>query len=435
MSKKSFYVCQQCGFKQTGWAGKCPECSSWGSMVEQMEEKSFGKSSSQQKQYSLKSENLKKVSKTNIKRLETGIKELDRVLGGGLVSGQVVLLAGEPGIGKSTILLQLASKFKNSLYISGEESINQIKVRSDRLKIDESNIAIAESVDIDEIIYLAKEMGKDDINVLIIDSVQTMTTSDLNSVAGSVSQVREITNRVVHFAKSNNIPTILVGHVTKEGSVAGPATLAHMVDTVLWFEGSSRDGLRILRSVKNRFGPTDEIGVFEMKETGLVEIDELNNLFTSDNKNVAGSVITSTLEGTRPIVVEIQALVVRTNTAFPKRIAQGIDSKRLELLIAIVAKRLSLPLWEYDVFVNAVGGIKITEPAVDLAICLSIMSSYFEKSVKPKTIAIGEVGLLGEIRAASREETRIKQAKRQGYINVISKSTITNIRELKNILV
>lgn len=435
MSKKSFFVCQQCGFKQTGWAGKCPECSSWGSMVEQIEEKSFGKSSSSKKHFNIKSENLKKVSKSNIKRLETGIKELDRVLGGGLVAGQVVLLAGEPGIGKSTILLQLASKFKNALYISGEESINQIKVRSDRLKIEEENIAIAESADIDEILYLANEMGKENVNVLIIDSVQTMTTSDLNSVAGSVSQVREITNRVVHFAKSKNIPTILVGHVTKEGSVAGPATLAHMVDTVLWFEGSSRDGLRILRSVKNRFGPTDEIGVFEMKDTGLVELDELDNLFTSDNKNVAGSVITSTLEGTRPIIVEIQALVVRTNTAFPKRIAQGIDSKRLELLIAIIAKRLSLPLWEFDVFVNAVGGIKITEPAVDLAICLSIMSSYFEKSVKSKTIAIGEVGLLGEIRAASREETRIKQAKRQGYTNIISKSSVQNIRELKNILV
>lgn len=343
------------------------------------------------------------------------MSELDRVLGGGLVPGQVVLIAGEPGVGKSTLLLQLADKLGNVLYVCGEESTGQIKVRAERLGVKSKSIDLLEETNTDSIVETVQSL-KGNISAIIVDSIQTMTTDDLSGLAGSVGQVRECAFRFLKAAKSLKIPLFLVGHVTKEGTVAGPAVLAHIVDTVLWFEGDKTLTLRLLRAVKNRFGPTDEVGIFEMEDRGLISQDDPEKLFlTKDKKAVAGSVITSILQGTRPFLVEVQSLVVPTKMAFPKRVAQGIDSRRLELILAVLIRRCSLPLYDFDVFVNIAGGMKVTEPSADLAICLSIASAYYDKPVSAKTVAVGEVGLLGEIREVVSQDKRIKEAKRMGF--------------------
>jgi DNA repair protein RadA/Sms len=357
---------------------------------------------------------LASIPSKKIFRTSTKLAELDRVLGGGLVPGQVVLLAGEPGIGKSTILLQLAGKLGNTLYISGEESGQQLKLRADRLGIKKKTIQIMEETDVDVVIDQINDSTK--LSCLIIDSIQTMTTSDLSGLAGSVGQVRESAFRLLSAAKRQNVPLFLVGHVTKEGTVAGPAVLAHIVDTVLWFEGDKSLTLRLLRAVKNRFGPTDEVGIFSMENKGLTSVTNAEKIFlTRGRKNVAGSVTSSVMQGSRPIMVEIQSLIVPSKLAFPRRIAQGIDPKRLELLIAVLSRRCGLPLYEYDCFVNVAGGIVARDPAVDLAICLSIASSFFDKPLARGSVAIGEVGLLGEIRQVIAEEKRIREAKRLGF--------------------
>ena len=409
----STFVCQQCGYESTGWLGKCPNCGSWGSLVETVistrqeakrgEARRGGKIS--------KPVTLTSVSSRKIQRLTTKISELDRVLGGGLVPGQVVLLAGEPGIGKSTLLLQLADKIGNALYVTGEESAQQLKIRADRLSIKSKTIAILEDTDVDSIIDVIDKPA-----IVIIDSIQTMQTTDLNGLAGSVGQVRECAFRLLKEAKAKNIPLFLVGHVTKEGTVAGPAVLAHIVDTVLWFEGDKATTLRMLRAVKNRFGPTDEVGVFDMEDKGLSSLINVDKIFlSSGRRQIAGSVVSSILQGSRPLLVEIQSLVVPTKMAFPKRIGQGIDSRRLELLLAILIRRCGIPLYEYDVFVNIAGGIKVVEPAADLAICLSIASAYFDKPINKNCIAIGEVGLLGEIREVVAQDKRTREAGRLGF--------------------
>jgi DNA repair protein RadA/Sms len=414
MTKASF-VCQQCGYSQVGWAGKCPQCGNWGSLIETVirDVNKRGRKSRAsrkgKKPVSLASIPSKKVSRTSTK-----LAELDRVLGGGLVPGQVVLLAGEPGIGKSTILLQLAGKLGNTLYTSGEESGQQLKLRADRLGIKRKTIQIMEETDVDVVIDQINDSTK--LSCLIIDSIQTMTTSDLSGLAGSVGQVRESAFRLLSAAKRQNIPLFLVGHVTKEGTVAGPAVLAHIVDTVLWFEGDKSLTLRLLRAVKNRFGPTDEVGIFSMENKGLTSVTNAEKIFlTRGRKNVAGSVASSVMQGSRPIMVEIQSLIIPSKLAFPRRIAQGIDPKRLELLIAVLSRRCGLPLYEYDCFVNVAGGIVARDPAVDLAICLSIASSFFDKPLARGSVAIGEVGLLGEIRQVIAEEKRIKETKRLGF--------------------
>ena len=408
----STFVCQQCGYESTGWLGKCPNCGSWGSLVETIVSpkregrREGGKSGRISKPISLIS-----VSSRKIQRLSTKISELDRVLGGGLVPGQVVLLAGEPGIGKSTLLLQLADKIGSALYVSGEESAQQLKIRADRLSIKSKTISILEDTDVDSVIAAI-----DKPLIVIIDSIQTMQTTDLNGLAGSVGQVRECAFRLLKEAKAENIPLFLVGHVTKEGTVAGPAVLAHIVDTVLWFEGDKATTLRMLRAVKNRFGPTDEVGVFDMEDKGLSSLTNVDKIFlSSGRKQIAGSVVSSILQGSRPLLVEIQSLVVPTKMAFPKRIGQGIDSRRLELLLAILIRRCGIPLYEYDVFVNIAGGIKVVEPAADLAICLSIASAYFDKPINKNCIAIGEVGLLGEIREVVAQDKRTREAGRLGF--------------------
>ncbi len=434
MKTRSNFVCQQCGYSQVGWAGKCPNCGSWGSLVETLLRQDSGgqavkKGSLSSKPVSLSSIPLKKTSRTLTK-----IPELDRVLGGGLVAGQVVLLAGEPGIGKSTLLLQVAHSLAKSnsqfLYISGEESSHQIKLRAERLGIKNKNLKLLEETDVDSAIETISLIQEDGLTGVVVDSIQTMATDELSGMAGSVGQVRESAFRLIRLAKSEDIAVFLVGHVTKEGTVAGPAVLAHMVDTLLWFEGDKSLTLRILRAVKNRFGPTDEVGIFSMEEKGLISQSNPEKIFLgSGQKQVAGSCVSSILEGTRPILVEIQSLVVKSNLAFPRRVAQGIDAKRLELLLAVLTKRCGLPLYEYDCFVNVASGIKIKEPASDLAVCLSIASSFFDKALPKGSVAVGEVGLLGEVRNVISLEKRIKEARRLGYTNPVTQKEIKFLGE------
>lgn len=431
MAKGTVYVCQQCGYSQVGWSGKCPNCGEWNSLVETLVEKaSGGKKQNGGINNSSKLIKLTEISAKSTQRISTNISELDRVLGGGLVPGQVILIAGEPGIGKSTLLIQLAEKIaslnKKSgvIYASGEESATQIKVRADRLKIKNPNIEIVEETNIDNIIETGRNKTNEGLTLMIVDSIQTMQTSDLSGMSGSVGQVRECTFRLVNFAKSTGTILFVVGHVTKEGSVAGPSVLAHLVDTVLWFEGEQSLTLRVLRANKNRFGSIDEVGIFTMQESGLVSESDPQKLFLTDSKvHASGSVVSSILQGTRPILVEIQSLVVPTKLAFPKRNAQGIDPRRFEMLVAVLIRRSGLPLYDYDVLVNVAGGIKAYDPAVDLAVCLSVASSYYDKVLPKKMLAIGEVGLLGEIRSVNLEEKRTKEAKRLGYVNIASQKS------------
>lgn len=428
MALHSKYICQQCGYESTGWLGKCPECGTWNSLVETVvstqgkSEKVKGKSGEHRTSKPIKLSEIKQIQTA---RISTKISELDRVLGGGLVPGQIVLIAGEPGIGKSTLLTQLASQLSNGdkkqmtvLYVCGEESSSQVKVRADRLGIKNANIDLLEDTDVDSVV---DQISVNKPNFVIVDSIQTMTTGNLSGAAGSVGQVRECAFRLLKIAKERGIPLFLVGHVTKEGTVAGPSVLAHIVDTVLWFEGDKTLTTRVLRAVKNRFGPTDEVGVFQMEERGLIPMDNLEKAFLEKNsKIVSGSVVTSIMQGTRPILVEIQALVVPTKLAFPRRVAQGIDSRRLEMLLAILTRRCGLPINDSDVFINIAGGIKVMEPASDLAICLAIASAYLDKPVSSKTIAVGEVGLLGEIREVVAQDKRLNEAKRLGFANSVS---------------
>lgn len=326
--------------------------------------------------------------------------------------GQVILIAGEPGIGKSTLLLQLADKLGKVFYVSGEESAGQIALRGRRLGIKNKAVQLLEETDVDAVIETI-----DQPTAVIIDSIQTFYTNDLTGLPGSVGQVRECASRLLRLAKQRNIPLFMVGHVTKEGTVAGPAVLAHIVDTVLWFEGEKSLSLRLLRAVKNRFGPTDEVGIFSMEEKGLIPQDNAEKIFLSKKgkTGIPGSVISSILNGTRPMLVEIQSLVVPTKMAFPKRTAQGVDARRLEMLLAVLIRRVGMPLYEYDVFVNVAGGISVREPACDLAMCLSIASAFYDKAVSPKVVAVGEVGLLGEVREVVAEAKRVREARRLGF--------------------
>lgn len=430
---KSVYVCQKCGYESPRWAGKCQQCGEWNTLVEEAVERNTKKSSTGKAGRTSKSGDkaelisLSSVKKKEIKRISTKIGELNRVLGGGIVPGQVILIAGEPGIGKSTILLQVAKNMSNIAYVSGEESVQQIKIRAERLGINEETILLMEETDIDTVIEtMLIESSKNNYpEALIIDSIQTMQTSDLSGMAGSVGQVRECAYRLVRFAKSKKVPVFIVGHVTKQGSIAGPAVLMHIVDTVLWFEGDRQHNLRLLRAHKNRFGSTEEVGIFEMGDKGLEEVSNPQKLFLSDKrKSESGVCVTSIMKGTRPILVEIQTLLVTSNMAYPKRVAQGIDSKRLELLLAVLTKKTGLNMFNYDCFVNVTGGISVkNDPSTDLAIALSIASSYFDKPLKRGTVAIGELSLTGEIRPVPMQEKRINEAKRLGYINVVSSKT------------
>ncbi len=401
---RSSYVCQQCGYVQSQWSGKCPECDTWNSLVETVAEIANRKSQIANKSKIYQLSDIKIDEK---KRIKTGIEELDSVMGGGLVAGMVVLIAGEPGIGKSTLLTQIGN---GSLYVCGEESASQVALRAKRLSL-KGEMDLLESTDVDEIVN-----KMDGAKFVIVDSVQTLTTSDLTGTAGSVGQVRECAARLTMAAKRLNIPLFMVGHVTKEGNIAGPMVLMHVVDTVLWFEGERGQTLRLIRAVKNRFGPTDEVGVFEMKEAGLVGVSNPSELMLEERvKNVPGSVVSVVLEGSRPMLIEIQALVVSSQLAIPRRVGTGLDMARLQMLIAVLMKRAGLQLGSEDIFVNVTGGIRLADRGIDLAVCLAVASSFLNKSLAGDIAAVGEVGLLGEVRKVTGLERRVKEAKKLGY--------------------
>ena len=433
---KTLYVCQQCSFKTPQYLGKCPECGAWSSMIETVEEVvSDKKSVTGSKLISFdqsKIINLGSVEKSEYQRLSTKISEFDRVLGGGIVQGSVVLLAGDPGIGKSTLLSQLAINVNEAqtentiLYVAGEESAQQIKLRIDRIQKGVT-FQVLNEVDVD-VINQAIESLKP--NLVIIDSIQTMETSDLTAAAGSVSQVRETAHRLQKVAKKLQIPMFIVGHVTKEGSIAGPRTLEHLVDVVLSLEGEQSGQFRILRAVKNRFGPTDEVGIFEMNESGMNEVINPSKMFMEQKISAPGSVTTVVLTGLRPMLLEIQALVTKTGIPVPRRVGTGVDNNRLQLLVAVLMKRLKLPLFDQDVFVNVTGGMKIIEPAADLGICMAILSSFRELSIPNDMAFVGEVGLLGELREVRAIDKRITEAKKLGYANVISPKTAKNLNDV-----
>ena len=424
------FVCQQCGVESPKWLGKCPECGEWNSLVETViptTKKGFLIETSSV----VSPQKLSQIKSVNLKRIRTNIGEFDRVLGGGLVSGSVILVAGEPGIGKSTLMLELTEKIGSAgvLYVSGEESLHQIKLRAERLGIKGDNLLFLTETDIDGVINQVNQI--DQIKLIIVDSIQTLTTQDLNSSAGSIGQVRECSSKLLRMAKSSNIAVFLIGHVTKEGSLAGPKILEHMVDTVLSLEGEKFGAFRLLRTTKNRFGATDEVGVFEMTDKGMVGIENPSKLFLAQRqKNVPGSVIVATMEGTRPVLVEAQALVTPTQLALPRRIASGVDYNRLQLIIAVLSKRLGLPLGNFDVLVNIAGGLKIEEPAADLGIALAIYSSFKNLIIESKTVVFGELGLLGELRNVSQASQRIKEAQRLGFTKVISPENFSSINQV-----
>lgn len=431
---RSSYVCQQCGYSQTGWSGRCPECESWGSLVETIvrenNKQSLAGYAGKKSEVGSMKKTISPISLSSIPlksttRISTKISELDRVLGGGIVPGQVILIAGEPGIGKSTLLLQLSNELGSALYVSGEESPAQLKIRADRLGVKDKNLKILEETDIDSVINTISNLQGPTLQAAVVDSIQTMSTSDLSGMAGSVGQVRECAYRLVRLAKEKNVPVFIVGHITKEGTVAGPSVLMHIVDTVLWFEGDKSLIYRMIRAVKNRFGPTDEVGIFNMEDKGLVSVTNPENLFLSGTDQLLAGISTSViLQGTRPLLVEVQSLVVPSKMTFPKRVSQGFDSRRFELMLAILQRRQGIPFYEYDAYLNIAGGISIkNDPSVDLAVCLSLSSAYFDKSLPIKSVAIGEVGLLGDIRTVVAQEKRVKESRRLGYTIIISNLT------------
>lgn len=412
----SIFICQQCGYQSSSYLGKCPQCDSWNSFVEQIEEKKQPAIVNRQSKDLSGIVQLVDIEDSIYSRLKSSIDEFDRVMGGGLVLGSLVLLSGDPGIGKSTLLTQIATNIKNTLYVAGEESPQQIKLRVERLS-PKTNLAILGETDVDIISGVIEELKP---KLVVVDSIQTLQTQDLTGVPGSVGQVRECAHRLQRLAKLTHIPILLVGHVTKEGTVAGPRTLEHLVDVVLSLEGDSSNNFRILRGTKNRFGATDEVGIFEMIDKGMVEVKNPSKLFLETKQNAPGSTVVPVLTGLRPILVEIQALVTKSNLPSPRRTGSGIDNNRLQLLVAVLQKRLGLPLYDQDIFVNVTGGLKVFEPAADLAICMAIISSFKDSVVSPKTVFIGEVGLLGEIRGVRGNQKRAGEAKKLGFTNIIS---------------
>jgi DNA repair protein RadA/Sms len=410
------YICSNCGYESLKWLGKCPECDSWNTFNEEIVE------TNKRKPILSKAKiNIKKISEidgSEENRIKTKMEEFDRVLGGGFMPGSVILLGGDPGIGKSTLAMQAASQINNNiLYVTGEESAIQIKTRAARLGIQSDNFYILPETDLNTILASINSLSP---ALVIIDSIQTMYRGELDNSPGTITQIRECTSFLMETAKKNNISMLIVGHVTKEGFIAGPKVLEHMVDTVIQFEGESHHAFRILRAQKNRFGNTNEIGIFEMHENGLTEVKNPSKLFLSDrNKEIPGSAITSSIEGTRPILLEVQALVTPSNFGNPQRVATGFDYRRLSILLAVLEKRAGYRLSANNVFLNMAGGVKIDEPAVDLAVCCSIASSLLDKVVDNKTVLIGEVGLGGEVRGVNHIEKRIQEAEKLGFQNAI----------------
>ncbi len=419
--RHTHFVCQACGHQSSKWMGRCPQCTQWNTLVEEKKVEAGrdkngllgsgigGEGESPQP--------IDQVEMSENDRISTGIGEFDRVLGGGIVAGSVILIGGDPGIGKSTLLLQalngLASEDCRVLYISGEESVRQIKMRAQRLSTLSPHLFVMAENSLEKILRETMTLKP---KMLVIDSIQTIYTSELQSAPGSIGQVRESSARLAMLSKSKEISTCIIGHVTKEGAIAGPRVLEHMVDTVLYFEGDRGHPYRILRTVKNRFGSANEIGVFEMNEEGLSEVFNPSELFLSQRSmNVSGSVVVPSMEGSRPILVEIQALVSHTNLAVPRRTSIGVDHQRVSLLAAVLERQLNVPLYNRDIFLNVAGGVKVEEPAIDLGIVAAVASSALNKSIDTKTVFIGEVGLTGEVRGISQLEIRLKEASKLGF--------------------
>ena len=424
---KTVFVCKNCGNESAKWMGKCYACGEWNTFVEQTivpDVKSQSSISAPSSPVSINSVDLTKEI-----RFTSGMKELDRVLGGGCVVGSLTLVGGDPGIGKSTLLLQICNSFcqtKKCLYVSGEESVNQIKLRANRLNVNTENLLLLSETNIDTIVsHITNEAPE----VLIIDSIQTMYCSSVSSSTGSVSQIKECTGYLMKLAKENGITVFIIGHVTKEGSLAGPKVLEHMVDTVLYFEGEKNLSFRILRSIKNRFGSTNEIAVFDMNSQGLEEVDNPSKMFLDGRpENVPGTCVTCVVEGTRPILAEVQALVTKSNFPTPRRMSSGVDYNRMSLLLAVLEKRANYSLFSLDAYINVVGGFKLYDNSADLSICLAVASAVADFEVSSNLIAVGEVGLSGEIRAVSYIEQRILEAKRLGfkYIMIPSRNKLKN---------
>ncbi|MDM8128756.1 DNA repair protein RadA [Paraclostridium benzoelyticum] len=435
---KTKYVCQECGYENRKWLGKCPECSKWNTFVEEIEEKTsksnkevfvIDKSSSRPL-------NINSIETIKEQRFSTCIKELDRVLGGGVVKGSLVLVGGDPGIGKSTLLIQVSSNVANSgkkvLYISGEESASQIKMRAQRLGIKSDNLYIFAENNLSIIEAHLESVNPD---LIILDSIQTVFSPEITSAPGTVSQIKEGTSRFMKISKKMGISTFVVGHVTKEGALAGPKVLEHMVDTVLYFEGERFNTYRLIRAVKNRFGSTNELGVFEMREVGLVELENPSKILIAEKpKDVSGSIIISTVEGTRPMLLELQALASPTSFGIPKRTATGVDYNRVSLLMAVLEKRVGMQIQNQDIYINVVGGIKINEPSIDLGIVMAIASSFRNIPIDGNVAITGEVGLTGEVRAVSFIEKRIAECKKLGFTKiVIPKSNYEAVKGVKGI--
>ncbi len=428
---KSKYVCQECGYETPKWMGKCPACNEWNTLVEEIYEKNSKVNIS--KEYSeTKIKKLIDVKIEEEERVSTGVDELNRVLGGGVVKGSLILVGGDPGIGKSTLLIQTANNLANKklkvLYISGEESDKQIKIRSDRLEIKSNELYILSETNMEIIRNVVEDLKPD---ILVVDSIQTVYTPEITSAPGSVSQVREITSKLMKLAKTREMATFIVGHVTKQGSIAGPRVLEHMVDTVLYFEGERHHTYRVLRAVKNRFGSTNEIGIFEMRDVGLVEVKNPSEMLLSGRpEKSSGSIVVPSIEGTRPMLIEIQALVSQTVFGMPRRVATGLDYNRVILMMAVLEKKAGLQMQNYDAFINIIGGIQIKEPALDLGIVCSVASSFRDVEMDSKTVVMGEVGLTGEVRTISFIEKRIKEAAKLGFKRAVIPRA--NLKGLKN---
>jgi DNA repair protein RadA/Sms len=451
---KTHFVCQSCGYQAPKWLGRCPGCQDWNTFVE---ERVIEEKAPERDLLGLEAEAvpmpLTEIVREERERLQIGIGEFDRVLGGGIVFGSVILVGGDPGIGKSTLLLQvmnrLASKERKVLYISGEESLQQTKMRADRLGVSSDQLYVVSETSLEKILHDIQTIRP---STVVVDSIQTIYCSDLPSTPGSISQVREASSRLLYLAKHLSIPIFLIGHVTKEGFIAGPKVLEHMVDTVLYIEGEANYSFRILRAVKNRFGSTNEIGVFEMKDSGLVEVTSPSEFFLSGRAQpTSGSVVMPSIEGSRPILIELQALVVSTNFGIPRRTAQGVDPNRVSLLVAVMEKRLGIHLSSHDIFLNIAGGMRVNEPGTDLGVIASIASSYKDKVISPDMVVFGEVGLGGEVRGVSQSEVRVKESARLGFkrcllpkqnqekmkekeLKEIELTGVSNVQEAMNIL-
>ena len=417
MSKnKTKYVCSNCSYESLQWQGRCPNCETWNSFTEEFVESKKTVTKNRNKISVVTP--LNSISEKEENRIKTNIVEFDRVLGGGLMPGSVVLIGGDPGIGKSTLVMQASSKINRKvLYVTGEESVQQINLRSKRLKVNAENILVLAETDLELITIAIKEQAPD---VVIIDSIQTVFNPELENAPGTITQIRECATHLMQLAKTGGFPVILVGHVTKEGYIAGPKVLEHVVDTVLQFEGESNYVYRVLRAQKNRFGSTNEIGIFEMHDNGLNEVHNPSEIFLSEReKETTGSVVTSSMEGTRPVLLEVQALVTPMNYGNPQRVATGFDYRRLSILLAVLERRANLKVGSYNVFLNMAGGLKIYEPSVDLAVCCAIASSYMDRNSKNKFVVVGEVGLGGEVRSVSHIDKRIQEAEKLGFGNIL----------------